>query len=470
MSYLSGHVSIAVLDLTHAGIIIAKKFAELGFNVTAVDVYRTVEESILSGLTNEHGIVCYREPVDVDVDGFDLVVSPVHLDPGYPVLADAVKKGIDIITHHMATGIILSMEDFSVSSTVIEVTGSKAKTSSASLMAEMLSQKMKVILHTSKGLEIWESGHSRTLYQGLSIAPGSMLLAVDKLKEMGIDADCYIFEVSIGLTGFADVGVITTLEPDYLIAASSSNASDSKVSVLSYARAEEVFFLNAGDPKALGMAEKNKRTFFTFADSEYTDTDVTYTDVVADVKAEVLEGTLVLRYSESILSPVLDPDYDAGSYATAFAASSAVAIQMGVPLDDISRVLASFRGLQGRMQEKELSGRRLIDNSNSGMDIRSAERSLDHALKKLDQDPSGVIMVLGEEAEQVCEGLSPEDVSGFVKRRGKDISRIILVGARMKGRGSENTLYAPGLDEGLKKASDISSENDIILSCVKCFR
>ncbi|WP_340820697.1 coenzyme F430 synthase [Methanolobus sp. WCC4] len=455
------HSNIAVLDLTHAGIIIAEKFSGLGFNVTAVDVYRTVDEDVLSRLCSENDIRTSKEAIGVD--DFDLIVSPAHLGPEYPMLADAREKGIEIITHHMAVGHILAMTDSLRGAKVIEITGSKAKTSSASLLAGMLSMKERVVLHTSRGLELWENGSSRVLHLGFSIAPGSVLLGIDKLEELGVVAACYIFEISIGLTGFADVGVITTLEPDYLIAASTSNASDSKMSVLSYGKPKEVFFLNARDEKALDKADGNNRDYLTFSDSG---------EISADLQAYFEDNMVVFKDKDGLFSSVLSPNYNYGSYATAFAVSASVALRMGVSKDDVSAVVSSFEGLQGRMQEKQLSGRVLIDNSNSGMDIRSVEKALDYALSKsADNVNSGrMFMVIGEEAAQVCEGLPPEDVSGFIGRRGTDLEMIILVGERMQGISEENVIYASGLEEGLEMAFKLSSEDDTILSCVKCFR
>ncbi|MEZ5335488.1 MAG: coenzyme F430 synthase [Methanolobus sp.] len=455
------HSNIAVLDLTHAGIIIAEKFSSLGFNVTAIDVYNTVADDVLLKIESEFGIRTSKDPVAVD--DFDLIVSPAHLDPVYPMLADAKEKGIEIMTHHRAVGIILSMSCSLAGAKIIELTGSKAKTSSASLLAEMLSMKMKVILHTSRGLELWEQGESTVLNLGLSIAPGSVLLAVDRMDELGVTADCYIFEVSIGLTGFADIGVITTLEPDYLIAASSSKASDAKMSVLSYGNGEEVFFLNSRDMKALDKAGDNRRTYFTFSDSE---------EVSADLQVYFDDSNIVLKCMEGkgygYFSSPLSPNYNYNSYGTAFAVSASVAMRMDVALEDILSVISGFEGLQGRMQEKELCGRKLIDNSNSGMDIRSSEKALDYALGI--SGAGRIVMVLGEEAAQVCEGLPPEHVSELMNRRCGDIWRLILVGERMKGMASENVLFAPGLEEGLDMASGLSSGEDIILSCVKCFR
>ncbi|WMW21064.1 coenzyme F430 synthase [Methanolobus mangrovi] len=453
------HTNVAVLDLTHAGIIIAEKLSSLGFNVTVVDVYRTVNENVLSGLESNYGIITSKDPMPVDV--FDLIVSPAHLYPEYAMLADAREKEIEIMTHHRAVGLILSMTNSLADATVIEVTGSKAKTSSASLLADMLSRNMKVILHTSRGLELWDKGSSRIVHLGLSIAPGSVLLAVDRLNEMGITAECYVFEVSIGLTGFADVGIITTLEPDYMIAASTSHASDSKIDVLSHCKPGEVFFLNVRDRKALDKAKENSRTFFTFSDSDGLD---------ADVQIHFEDGGIVLDHKDDVFSSSLRQNYNSRSYATAFAASGSVAMWMGVSVENISKVISTFEGLQGRMQEKEFSGRKLIDNSNSGMDIRSAERSLDYALSKPEAGSGSIIMVLGEEAAQVCEGLPPENVSEFVSRRGKDIGQLILVGERMQDIDENNVVYACGLEEGLSMALEASSKSDIILSCVKCFR
>ena len=123
------------------------------------------------------------------------------------------------------------------------------------------------------------------------------------------------------------------------------------------------------------------------------------------------------------------------------------------------------------MQEKELEGIALIDNSNSGMDIRSAEKALEYALlKKKDERKHKMYIVLGEEAAQVCEGLPPEAVQGFVEKYGKKFERIVLVGERMRDIRAGNVTYAASLPEGLSEASKLAGKTDIIISSVKCFR
>ena len=113
----------------------------------------------------------------------------------------------------------------------------------------------------------------------------------------------------------------------------------------------------------------------------------------------------------------------------------------------------------------------LIDNSNSGMDIRSAEKALEYALlKRKDERREKLILVLGEEAAQVCEGLPPEAVRDFVAEHGKKFEKILLVGERMRSVKAGNVLYADSLPDGLSKAAELAGENDLVISCVKCFR
>ena len=177
------------------------------------------------------------------------------------------------------------------------------------------------------------------------------------------------------------------------------------------------------------------------------------------------------RDQKEIFSVPLLQGYDISAYRTAFLAASAAALELNIKPEDIVAVLKSFRGLSGRMQEKKIGGISLIDNSNSGMDILSAEKALEYALlKKKDEKKQGIILVLGEEASQVCEGLPPDAVQAFLKKFGQKFKHVILVGERMKRITAKNVSYATNLPEGLFMATEAAGEADIILSSVKCFR
>jgi len=90
-----------VLDTIHGAGIIAQRMVDSGMDARAFEVY-------------------HDSP---NLEGFDLVVSPVHLGPGNPALAEARRLGKRIITHHQAVGELVHP-----SLPVFEVTGTHSKT------------------------------------------------------------------------------------------------------------------------------------------------------------------------------------------------------------------------------------------------------------------------------------------------------------------------------------------------------
>jgi UDP-N-acetylmuramyl pentapeptide synthase len=457
--------NVAVLDMTHGGVIIARKLKELEVNVTGVDVYGTLSSDQCNALEAD-GIRVVEK--NCTVEGFDLVVSPVHLYPDHGMLQQVKKKHVPLISHHRAVGEILSITNSGEKTVIIEVTGTKAKTSTASLLADMISRELTVVLHTSRGLELWEDGVCELIHKGLSIAPGSILQAMDIAGSLGKKIEAYIFEISLGVTGCGSVGVITTLDMDYMIAGKTSMASEAKVkSLLSYPE-DVLIVLNRNCIKVLKQLKRplESKHIKTFAIRDKSEDATPDTDYCLSLHNNFFSIT----YGEEQVEVCLADGYDARSYITAFAASCVAALEVGVPCETVREVIQQFRGLQGRMQEMILEDIRVMDNSNSGMDIVSVEKALDLCLKRKPR----VIMVLGEEAAQVCEGLPPADVADLLGRRLEDIDDLILVGERMKPLVTGNIRYAESFDLGKTCAMELARKKGpaevIIALCVKCFR
>ena len=457
--------NIAVLDMTHGGVIIARKLKELEFNVTGVDVYGTLSVEQCSSLEAD-GIRMMKK--SCLIDDFDLLISPVHLYPDHVMLRQTRDKHIPSISHHRAVGEILAFTDVSEYPLIIEVTGTKAKTSTASLLADMTSRKFTVLLHTSRGLELWEDGVCQLIHKGLSIAPGSILQVMDIADSLDKKIEACVFEISLGVTGCGSVGVITTLDMDYMIAGKTSMASETKVKSLLNCPENALIVLNENCRKVLkqlniALASENISTFNILENGESATSD-------ADYCLNMNKNSFSITCGEEQIEFYLAEGYDAKSYMTAFAASCAAAFEISIPLENVKETIQQFRGLQGRMQEREEEGLKILDNSNSGMDIASVEKALDLCLKRKQK----VIMVLGEEAAQVCEGLPPESVSDFLGSRLEDIDELILVGERMKPMATGNIHYAESFDLGKTCAVELSRKKSnievIIALCVKCFR
>ena len=117
---------------------------------------------------------------------------------------------------------------------VFEVTGTHSKTSTALLLAMMLSRQKRVLSHTTRGLEIWSAGEPHLLKKDLSITPGNVIIAAEAAAAQ--EADALICEISLGGTGLADYGILTSLSGDYRIADATKWASTAKLQMVSLAR------------------------------------------------------------------------------------------------------------------------------------------------------------------------------------------------------------------------------------------
>ena len=443
---LFSNKDVAVLDLTHGGIPLARSISNQANSVTAIDVYGTIDKGVLQDLEKDE-IIIKDNLNNIDPD---LIVAPVHMDP-------ALMPGLlscPVITHHMAVGELLL--NSIKGSRIIEITGTSAKTSSAVLLADMASRSMSVVSHTTHGVEHWSNGVPKMVYQGLSIAPGSILEALEHTSN--IIPDLYIFEISLGGTGAADIGIITTLENEYTIANGTTTSTAAKNQMVGYSRKGSTLLVNALSKDAID-ARDSVRTV-TFSDTSQ-EADVYLEDPGTGIRS--------IHYSGTDISFTPGTGYDPSAYSTAMACTAAAATVLGIKPDTIRSSLQDFQGVDGRMRLKELLGRTIVDNSNSGMNIRSVEQALDYS-KKIASNVSRLVLILGEEAQQVCEGLDPEDVSIFITDHVNEVDNIFLVGDRMQIINGKKISHFSSLETAIENARAKTSKNDIIISCVKCFR
>ena len=447
-------MNIAVLDLTHGGDLIAQSLAETNA-VVAVDVYGTVSDEARRDLKSS-GIPVLLEPPDAR--DFDLIVAPVHLDWAYKTLHDAhaADVPVPVITHHAAVYEILKHKLGRYH--VVEVTGTTAKTSTVRMLAGMLAEctDKKIISHTSAGVEYWDgrggdcggSGSSVRTIAKWSIAPASIIRVMESVKAgSDMDPDIFIFEVSLGGTGLADTGIITTLTGDYPIANETKSASSAKMQMVERLKPGSTLILNSD----VGVTSNPSANILTFGDG----------DAGADVRFEEIdhESAVVTALNRRIEFTV--KDYDIFSYRIAILGAVSAAISMNTDPDCIKSFLDSFSGVSGRMKTMEIDGRTVIDNSNSGMNIPSAESAIDHARRIADKGM--VVMIIGIEEYNVCEGLDTDEVAGLIERNRDFIDRFITVGI-------ESDCEADDRDSGVAMAMDLTKAGDTIISCVKCFR
>jgi UDP-N-acetylmuramyl pentapeptide synthase len=402
---------VAVLDTIHGASVIALKMVASGRQAEAFEVY-------------------HHTP---DLHGFDLIVAPVHLSAANAALAEARRAKKRIITHHEAVGELLRKECGFLK--VFEVTGTHSKTSTVILLAMMLSRREMVLSHTTRGLEVWQEGNARLVQKGLSITPGNVIRAVEVARAEG--AECLICEVSLGGTGLADFGILTSLSGDYLIADGTRWASTAKLQMLSLARK---------GAKILANRDASLSCDVSFA---------------AGGQVYALPDRLVFSGDEVHLE--LGPDLDFWGYETALAAAAAAADAAGMKRSEIAATLYRFDGLAGRMKIKRTVDQTIFDSSNSGLKVKDVARALDRSAGP------GLVAVVGEDGKTVCEGMNIPALSTLLRERKGEIARLILVGERLIPLAEElGAATAGNLQEGLELAERGRPKR--VLSCVKCFR
>ncbi|WP_174590407.1 coenzyme F430 synthase [Methanocella conradii] len=410
-----------VLDINHGGLLLAERLRGMGYDAFAVDVYGT-RRDVSAG-------VPVLKPDEVK--GFDALAAPVHMPP-IPLLQRAYAEQKAVYTHHELTGLIIRQTGL-LNCKCIEVTGTYGKTTTCAILARMFPRE-DVLLHNSMGLFFNGERLGR-----LSITPANIIKALEVAAEK--KPTLCIFEVSLGLCGIGDVSVITTLDRDYPIAGGSLMASDAKLRAIKGLKQGGVLVCDAS------IKENVKRlTFGRGGDVFYApDGRVRY-------RLPDKDGWVRIRFSGG---------FDGASYRGPALCAIATALAMGASPEDIAGAFEGFEGVEGRMKFSTLQGRVLLDNSNSGLNIKGVERALD----AVEEDEGWKVLVIGEEAYNVCDGLDPAKVSEILGD--PRVDEAILVGDRMRIGGHA---HAGSLEEGLAMALEKTSPGDTIISCVKTWR
>ncbi len=405
---------VAVLDAIHGASTIAERISRSGIEAHPIEVYHQAQS----------------------ISGFDLIVAPVHLSPQNPSLSEARRLQKRIITHHKAVGQLLR-DDIPQGLKVFEVTGTHSKTSTALLLARVISSRMKVISHSTRGIELWSDGSSRDLQTGLSITPANVIQAVRKAD--AYEADALVCEISLGGTGLADYGILTSLSGDYKIAGGTKWASTAKLQMLSLAKPGSKIVAN-------------------------TDAKIS-SDISFGPGGKIMARPDQIFFGHDRAHLALGADLDFESYETAISASSAAAFCAGFSAEEIADSLEGFDGISGRMKIMRSPEITVYDSSNSGLKVSDIK----HVLDRIKEGRTG--LVVGEEAQTVCEGM---DIPGLIKLlsiyRDK-IDLMVLVGERLEPWAKElKAEKAKDLRTGEALARLSAQGLDNLLLCVKCFR
>jgi len=432
--------NVAVLDTIHGGKAICRKLREMDAGAVAIDIYQEVS------------------PPDV-IDQFDIVVAPIHA--ATPLIERARLLKIPVMTHHKVVGDILRESNALSDKLVFEITGVRGKTTVSLLLAGLYSDKQLLLL-SSTGLEIYDRGNC-IAKEKLSITPASMLTAIDTIDVRQLNPDVLIFEVSLGGAGVADIGIITSLLPEYRIASNSRSSTEAKLQMVSNAKKGSLIVAGSceGDTELLSVhcnsfGKRGSNVSYDDGKSKDRTMKAVY-DQLMTIDGSFISGEIAFTSAEH---------YDLDSYANSILCFITAALSANSDPKKIASTLTTFKGIEGRMSLARVKNRLLIDNSNSGLTPALARHAITYGLE-FKKRGNKAVLIIGEEAHNVCEGMNPEEVA--LISLDSTLDGVILVGERMHSKRSR-VIQAASLETALSKALGLTKEGDIIISCVKKWR
>jgi UDP-N-acetylmuramyl pentapeptide synthase len=417
---------ILVLDPIHGADVIADELKELGKGVAVHNPYRAPSFNSLD---------------------YDLVIAPVHLSPKFEIVKQALANTIPFMSHQEAVKEIAVTKDLFANINVIEVTGTVGKTSVCELICQLLKGK-KVLSHTSSSTRFNSAGDV-IRFPRHSGTPASVLKVMHIVKEKNLEPDIAVFEISLGLTGIGDIGVITSLKEDYRIAGGTKDASAVKLASINNFDDKSII-VHQPDVNVGGNTYGDKDANLWLAENKVL------FNRLKTINGDYINGELTFK--------AIDSFFETEHYRNCLGAAFCAVLSLGVPPEEISTNISTVKG---RMKLERLKGRFLIDNSNSGTKLKF----LDEITELARQLSGKMILILGMESQYVCEGVDVEELKDVVDNIASEFVEVIIVGDEFKGKiGGKNVFFSDALDVALEKAVNDSKEGFVIISNVKTWR
>jgi len=449
-------MKILLVDMTHGGTILAKEFAKKqDCEVFAWDIYHTLNsQEQTSILDHEIELVddtFLEENLKLGYNEDLMVVAPVHCNLPYDVPESVTLK---ILSHHQAVHYLMKNR---ITVPIIEVTGVKGKTNSVAMLKEVFRDENPLIL-SSLGIEILEQGKRKLLQKDISITPASIITAWE-LAESEYNVGMCIFEISLGGTGLADVGVLTNIAEDYFIANDNCLASQAKSQIFRsqiitcenevYHRYYKHLPLPGHTVNTFSLEEKCNVTAKMI---EYGLQTTNFEVEVSDLKTRE-ENYINTSFKVSCFAPA---EYHLENALSVICAS----LSMGIPKEIIIQGLVNFRGLPGRTSFKSLQDSRIIEEINPGINVAAITKAV--SMIKHFENP---VLILGGEYGVTCEEINEKSLLNFLDQLDVNIPLILAgdLGKSIHNCIIRDSIYQSHIRDAVDLSLQIGGKNILLI-------
>lgn len=458
---------ILVIDATHGGTILALEFAARGFETTCADVYKTLSSVEIHDLRS-NGVNVVTE-LDLDVERYGLVLAPVHFPCNNPFIEEAQRLGVKVLTHHQAVKELLS-ED-AIDFKIVEVTGSMGKSSTIGYLKSILKEAgIPTSVLDSSGIYVISGYREYMLEKEVSTSPPYILKAVRLCEEVGFQPELAVFEVSLGGTGLADVGIITNVYDNYPIAQGNKSAFEAKSLMVKEAKPSSLVVLNADDPMLQTLNGPAKINWFSRRNPKAQ-------VAASNLKMGLGFAEFHVRISglKTLNDKEVDDEIDLSLSKRVFGtqhvenalAAVTSALSLGLEKDVIRRGVSLFEGLPGNMRVENKYGKEVVWNRSKALNSIALQYSFDDVF--LIEKTGKRILILGGEVKTTCSRVDIKSIISTLEKYIENFDVLYFVGEIGESLRERfpRISTCPNLDQAYKTATESMDPEDILLICYR---
>ncbi|MCP3742688.1 UDP-N-acetylmuramoyl-L-alanine--D-glutamate ligase [Rossellomorea sp. BNER] len=341
------HKKILVLGLAKSGVSAATLLHKLGAFVTVNDYKPLHENPEAQGLLQKGiKVICGEHPIELLEEGFQIIVKNPGIPYSNPMIKRAVEKGIPIITEVELA--------YQVSeANIIGITGTNGKTTTTTLIGEML-----------------KKGSKNPLIAG-NIGTVASEVAQDATPENNMVIELSSFQL-MGINEFRPhIAILTNLYDAHLdYHGTREEYAFAKANITKNQSEDDYLIVNADQPHLMSLIKASKAQKIYFSTKNVLKNGV------------YIENDEVKYMGENIISIkdiVLPGAHNLENILSAIAASKL----SGVSNEAIREVLSTFQGVKHRTQfVKSYRGRKFYNDSKATNTLatKSALSAFEHPI------------------------------------------------------------------------------------------
>ncbi|MCM3003867.1 UDP-N-acetylmuramoyl-L-alanine--D-glutamate ligase [Priestia koreensis] len=415
--------NVLVLGLAKSGMAAAKLLNILGANVTVND-QKPFEENEAAQKLQEAGltVVCGHHPLEL-LDGVEVIVKNPGIPYSNPLLAEALKRNISIITE-----VELSYQISEAP--LIGITGSNGKTTTTTLIHKILEESnKKPLIAGNIGTVASEVAELATNENVIVMELSSFQLMGTKTFKPAVSVFLNLFDAHLDYHGTRE---------EY---------AHAKANIFANQTPSDYAVINADDETVMSLAENVRATIVPFSTSK-----------VVESGAYIKDGSMFFQQEEimSVNEIVLPGKHNLENILAAVAAAKL----HGASTEAVKKVLTTFTGVKHRVQYVATVQDRKFYNDSKATNILATKA----AVTAFEQP---VILLAG--------GLDRGNEFDELKPYLKNVKAIITFGQTAekiervaKEAGIQTIKRVDNVEKAVPEAYQLSDAGDVILLSPAC--